>query len=110
MISAFDVFVMMRAGTDGTARALREVMSMGVPPVVSDLGMLSELVDDGINGFVVKPQEDVFAEKIIELLLDKEKRQTFGENAKETAQSKWSYKNQAVIMMNIYKEFLNPIR
>ena len=110
MISAFDVFVMMRAGTDGTARALREVMSMGVPPVVSDLGMLSELVDDGINGFVVKLQEDVLAEKIIELLLDKEKRQTFGKNAKETAQNKWSYKNQALILMNSYKEFLNPIR
>ena len=110
IISVFDIFVMMRAGTDGTARALREVMSMGVPPVVSDLGMLSELVDDGINGFVVKPQEDVLAEKIVDLLLDKEKRQIFGKNAKETAQSKWSYKNQAVILMNIYKEFLNPIR
>jgi glycosyltransferase involved in cell wall biosynthesis len=67
-------------------------------------------VDDGINGFVVKPQEDVLAEKIVDLLLDKEKRQIFGKNAKETAQSKWSYKNQAVILMNIYKEFLNPIR
>jgi glycosyltransferase involved in cell wall biosynthesis len=110
MISAFDVFVMMRAGTDGTARALREVMSMGVPPVVSDLGMLPELVDDGINGFVVKPQEHILAENIIELLLDEEKRQTFGKNAKETAQSKWSYKNQAVTMMNFYKELLNPIR
>jgi glycosyltransferase involved in cell wall biosynthesis len=74
MISAFDVFVMMRAGTDGTARALREVMSMGVPPVVSDLGMLSELVDDGINGFVVRPQEQILAEKMIDLLLDEEKR------------------------------------
>jgi glycosyltransferase involved in cell wall biosynthesis len=110
MISAFDVFVMMRAGTDGTARALREVMSMGVPPVVSDLGMLPELVDDGINGFVVKPQENVLAEKIIELLLDEEKRQTFGKNAKETAQSKWSYKNQALTLMNFYKELLDPIR
>ena len=78
LISSFDVFVMMRAGTDGTARALREVMSMGVPSVVSDLGMLPELVDDGINGFVVKPQEHILAENIIELLLDEEKRQIFG--------------------------------
>jgi glycosyltransferase involved in cell wall biosynthesis len=85
-------------------------MSMGVPPVVSDLGMLPELVDDGINGFVVKPQENVLAEKIIELLLDEEKRQTFGKNAKETAQSKWSYKNQALTLMNFYKELLDPIR
>ena len=32
MISTFDVFVMMRAGSDGTARALREVMAMGSRP------------------------------------------------------------------------------
>ncbi len=110
MISSFDVFVMMRAGTDGTARALREVMSIGVPSVVSDLGMLPELVDDGINGFVVKPQEHILAENIIELLSDEKKRQIFGKDAKETAQSKWNYKNQAVTMMNFYKELLNPIR
>jgi glycosyltransferase involved in cell wall biosynthesis len=110
IISAFDVFVMMRAGTDGTARALREVMSMGVTPVVSNLGMLPELVDDGINGFVVKPQENILAEKIIELLSDEEKRQTFGKNAKETAQNKWIYKNQAVTLMNCYQELFDSRR
>jgi L-malate glycosyltransferase len=107
MISTFDVFVMMRAGSDGTARALREVMSLGVPPVVSDLGMLPELVDDGINGFVVKKQENILAEKIIELLSDEDKRQSFGNKAKEKALNKWIYKNQAVALMKFYKELLD---
>jgi glycosyltransferase involved in cell wall biosynthesis len=107
MISAFDIFVMMRAGTDGTARALREVMSMGIPPIVSDLGMLSEFVDDGVNGFVVKPEEDVLAEKIIELLANKEKRQCFGITAEETAQTRWSYKKQASTLIHFYEKILD---
>ena len=52
VIAAFDLFVMMRAGSDGTARALREVMAMGKPAIVSDRGMLPELVRDGYNGYV----------------------------------------------------------
>ena len=45
---------MMRAGSDGRREAaLQEVMAMGKAAVVSDNGMLPELVQDGISGFVV---------------------------------------------------------
>ena len=54
VISTFDLFVMMRAGSDGSARALREVMAMGKAAIVSDKGMLPELVHDGISGFVAQ--------------------------------------------------------
>ncbi len=47
VIAAFDIFVMMRAGSDGTARALREVLGMGKPAIVSTQGMLPELVTTG---------------------------------------------------------------
>ncbi|HVN71800.1 MAG TPA: glycosyltransferase, partial [Desulfomonilia bacterium] len=106
MIGAFDVYVMMRAGTDGTARALREVMSMGIPPVVSDLGMLPELVDDGVNGYVVSLDENMLADRLTELLADGEKRLAFGKKAKEKALSCWSYKRQAVILKQFYEELL----
>ena len=65
--------------------------------------MLPEFVDDGVNGFVVKPEEDALAEKIIELLSNKEKRQGFGIRAKETAQTRWSYKEQASTLIHFYK-------
>ena len=47
VIAVFDIFVMMSAGSDGTARALREVLGMGKPAIVSTQGMLPELVIDG---------------------------------------------------------------
>ncbi|MCX5802865.1 MAG: glycosyltransferase family 4 protein [Proteobacteria bacterium] len=106
VISTFDLFVMMRAGSDGSARALREVMAMGKPAIVSDAGMLPELVEDGKTGFVVKPDERELAEKMGTILLDEGKRMTFGTNAKQTAIEKWSYTTQAQKMKEFYERLL----
>ena len=106
VISTFDLFVMMRAGSDGTARALREVMAMGIPAIVSDMGMLPELVEDGKTGFVVKPDERELAEKMVAILLDDEKRKILGVNARETAFEKWSYTTQAQKMKSFYESLL----
>lgn len=106
VMSAFDVFVIMRAGTDGTARALREAMSLGIPSIVSDQGMLPELVDDGVNGFVVKLDENALAEKMIELVLNDGKRRAFGEKAQEKARTRWTYREQASTLMRFYDKLL----
>lgn len=106
VISCFDLFVMMRAGSDGTARALREVMSMGVPAVVSDSGMLPELVTDGVDGFVVKPDENELANKIKRLLIDDDKRRVFGVNAGRKAREDWDYTHQAKKIMDFYERLL----
>jgi glycosyltransferase involved in cell wall biosynthesis len=106
VISLFDVFVMMRAGSDGSARALREVMKMGKPAIVSDMGMLPELVEDGRTGYVSKWDERDLAEKMEALITDDAKRKQFGENAKELAGEKWNYQVQAKKMKNFYEELL----
>ena len=106
VISLFDVFVMMRAGSDGSARALREVMSMGKPAIVSDMGMLPDLVEDGKTGYVTKWDEHDLAEKMEALITDDAKRKQFGDNAKETAREKWNYHLQAKQMKNFYESLL----
>ena len=106
VIFTFDLFVMMRAGSDGTARALREVMAMGKPAIVSDMGMLPELVEDGKSGYVVKPDEHELAGKMELLLLDGQKRDFFGAYAKEAAVKKWSYAAQARKMKDFYEKLL----
>jgi len=102
MISTFDVFVMMRAGSDGTARALREVMAMGKPALVSDRGMLPELVEDGKDGFVA-PDEGRLAEGMERLLTDDTLRARLGEAARRKAQEQWDYKAQARRLMEFYE-------
>jgi glycosyltransferase involved in cell wall biosynthesis len=106
MIFTFDLFVMMRAGSDGSARALREVMAMGKTAIVSDRGMLPELVEDGKSGFVVKTDEHDLAEKMEVVLTDNEKRKAFEKRGRETALEKWSYEKQADRMKQCYEELM----
>lgn len=106
LIASFDVFVMMRAGSDGSARALREVMAMGKTAIVSDKGMLPELVKDGFAGFVVKSDEHELADRLETILGDDEKRKTFGENAKRVASEEWSYTAQAQKLISFYDGLL----
>jgi glycosyltransferase involved in cell wall biosynthesis len=106
VISTFDLFVMMRAGSDGTARALREVMAMGKPAIVSDMGMLPELVEDGKSGYVVRLDEHELAARLEEILSDEEKMKAFGFRAKQSAVEKWNFATQAQEMKAFYEKLL----
>ncbi len=106
IISTFDLFVMMRAGSDGSARALREVMAMGKAAVVSDSGMLPELVRDGLSGFVVKPEPQQLAERMERILRNDEQRMRFEANAKKIAAEEWNYTAQARKLKEFYEKLL----
>lgn len=106
VISLFDLFVMMRAGSDGSARALREVMAMGKPVIVSEMGMLPDLVEDGKTGYVTKWDEHDLAQKMEALITDDARRKQFGDSAKETAREKWNYHLQAKKMKNFYESLI----
>lgn len=106
VIATFDIFIIMRAGSDGSARALREVMGMGRPAIVSDAGMLPELVDDGKTGFVTTWDEDDLSKKMEALLQDEGMRKTFGANAAKTARAKWDYRVQAGQLRDFYERLM----
>ncbi|HEX2965200.1 MAG TPA: glycosyltransferase family 4 protein [Syntrophorhabdaceae bacterium] len=106
VINLFDIFVMMRAGSDGTGRALREVMAAGKPVIVSDVGMLSDFIDEGKTGYVTRWDEIDLAQKMELMLTDDAKRQTFGENARKKAAEHWNYASQARQMKAFYEHLL----
>ncbi len=105
MIATFDLFVMIRAGSDGTARALREVMAMGKPAIVSDRGMLPELVHDGTNGYVIADDRQL-AERMEQVLTDDALRTALGDAARRCAVEEWDYRSQARRMVEFYEKLL----
>lgn len=106
MISTFDLFVMMRAGSDGTARALREVLAAGKPAIVSDRGMLPELVDDGRTGYVVSDEKQL-ARRMEEVLTQDTLRAALGEAARQTAVERWDFGVQAKRCIEFYERLLS---
>jgi glycosyltransferase involved in cell wall biosynthesis len=106
VISTFDLFIMMRAGSDGSARALREVMAMGKAAIVSDSGILPELVREGLSGFVVKADPHQLADRMERVLRDEKQRRAFETNAKKIAAEEWNYTAQARKLISFYERLL----
>jgi glycosyltransferase involved in cell wall biosynthesis len=79
------IFVL-SSDSEGLALSLIEAMLCGVPPVVSNVGDLGDLVVDGVNGFLVPRRDpDAFAERIASLLLNEGQRLEIGHAARDAA-------------------------
>ncbi len=91
------VFVL-TSDSEGLSLSMIEAMMCGLPAVVSDVGDLGDLVEDGVNGYLVpRRSPDLFADRIIELLTDEQKLKAFSQAARystlryttEAATAKW---------------------
>lgn len=59
--------------------AVLEALSMGRPVICTPVGALSEIIQDGVNGFVVMPGDiDALVEKINVLLSNNDLRKMMG--------------------------------
>jgi glycosyltransferase involved in cell wall biosynthesis len=79
------VFVL-TSDLEGLPLSVMEAMMCGVPVVVSDVGDLRDVVEDGVNGYLVpRRSPEILADRILRLLDDKERRQEFSIAAHERA-------------------------
>lgn len=72
--------------SEGLPLALMEAMTAGLPCVVSDVGELGEIVDNGINGYLVNSRSpEMFAEPLLSILNDNNLYKMLAEGALQTA-------------------------
>jgi len=77
---------LLTSDSEGLPIAAIEAMMCGLPVVASDVGDLADLVEDGVNGYLVSrrsPRES--AQRVLELLGDQTKMRAFGVSARQTA-------------------------
>ncbi|WP_332648752.1 N-acetyl-alpha-D-glucosaminyl L-malate synthase BshA [Lysinibacillus sp. 54212] len=75
---------------------LLEAMACGVPGIGTAIGGIPEVIEHGVNGYLVDLGDvDAVAKYAIELLSDEEKLMTFRENAMAAVQSK--FHSEAII-------------
>lgn len=84
-----------------------EAMALEKPIVASNIGWASEVVDDGVNGFLVHPKDHLqYAAKIIHLMEDGDLQKEFGLAAKKKVSEKFSIQKVAQQSLVFYKKFL----
>lgn len=80
-------------------------MALEVPTIMSNIGVNPEIIEDGVNGFLAKTEEEWI--KKISLLIDSfELRKKLGENARKTVIERYSTISQQRNYLNNFNELL----
>ena len=90
---------------DSFGVAIVEAESCGKPVVVSNVGGLPEVVEDGVTGFVVERKNaEAAAEKLEKLVLDPDLREKMGKAGRERVMKFYDWNENVAQMMKIYNE------
>jgi glycosyltransferase involved in cell wall biosynthesis len=106
-LAAMDIFVFLMAGSDGTARALREAMAMGKPTVVARRGMLPEIVEPGVTGMVVDDTPENLIGALRTLIQDRRLREKMGKAGCEKARRDFRLDKQSEEIEAFYQKILD---
>jgi len=101
-LAAMDAGMFLTPGTDGTCRAVREIMSMGKPMITSNRGMLAEIVTHKNDGLVTDGSSGQLQAAMRLLHQNAALRHQYGTAARETAQTRYSMDRYAANILEIY--------
>lgn len=80
-----------------------QYMSLGMPAIVSPVGVNSEIVDDGVNGFICETEAQ-WEEKIRQLLKDAQLRKKMGKEARAKIEGHYSIHATEKSFLNLFND------
>ena len=95
-LSAFDILCCPKIDCEVNRAAnpikVPEYLSMGLPTVASAIGGITDTIEDGVDGILVKPGDvKELEEKLEWVILNPERAKEIGKNGRKTAIEKYSY-------------------
>lgn len=81
---------------------LIQYMGCAIPVVASPVGMNAEVVNDGVNGFLVRNHEEWFL-GIEKLILDSKMRKEFGEKGRKKVENSYSLTKASDSLLKVLK-------
>lgn len=96
------VFILPSAN-EGMSNALLEALASGLPVVVTDTGGSQELVETGVNGFIITRDQRAIAEAVKKLLTDESLRRRMGVASRTRAEAQ-SWDAVAKQYQELYQE------
>lgn len=92
---------------EGVPNAVLEAMAAGLPVVATDVGGVSEIVEDGLTGFLVAPIDNGdWSQRILDLVMDKTKRNKMGASGRERVKIYFSMEKMVSDYENLYGRIL----
>jgi glycosyltransferase involved in cell wall biosynthesis len=106
LFALWDVFVQSSL-EEGLPMALLEAMAAGLPAVATAVGGTPEIIDDGVNGWLVPAQDPAaLAARVQELLQNREQQSAMGAAGCARVEAKFSAGRMVKELASIYDELL----
>lgn len=107
VLSGMDI-VALTSHNEGTPLSLIEAQAASKPVVSTNVGGVSDVVTDNQTGYVTDPDDaEAFAEALLKLIENPEKRAYFGQMGTDFAQTNYSYRRLVKDMSEYYYEQLS---
>ncbi len=111
LVGACDLAVMPSIEREGLPKAVSEAMAQQVPCVVSNVGGLPELVEDGVSGMVIPPRDAAaIRDAVRALAADPERRLAMGQAARARVEGVFNFRHTAEKTLAVYERLLGPHR
>jgi len=100
--------ICLTSDNEGTPVSLIEAQASGIPIITTDVGGIRDIVLDGETGYII-PKNDIvlFSTKLLELINDKVKRESFSKNGWEFVKDKFHYTRLVKDVEELYYKLLN---
>jgi len=106
LLRGFDIFVL-PSRFEGLPLTILEAMASGLPVVATRVGGVPELVEDGVNGFLVEPQSPAeLAAAIRRLVEDADLRRRMGQAGRKIAVERFDLRVAARAHEELYRRLL----
>lgn len=108
LLSAADVGVLASVGSEGFSRAVLEYMATGLPVVATRVGAVPDLIEDGVSGRLVAPEDvDGMGKALVEILrASPDVRRVMGARGRERAERRHGYTAWAETHVRLYQDVL----
>ena len=106
LLQALDIFVLPSL-SEGIPMALLEAMAASRPIVASRVGGIPEIIEDGVEGYLVEPMDvNNLAERCRRLIESPDVARKMGEQGRKRVDSEFSATAMADRVVSVYKEVL----
>jgi len=102
-----DIIVNLSTQPEPFGRTIIEAMSCGKVVVATNLGGPKEIIENGVDGFLVEPKVDEICEVILQILSDDELYKKISFAAMNKVKEKFSLSKQIDQIEKLYVEIIN---
>jgi len=104
--NSYDVFICASL-EDGTPNGALEAASCGRPILSNRIGNMPELIENGVNGFLVEKELENYVEKIEWFKSHREEMIKMGKNIRKTIEEGWTWKIQSERYRKMFRDMVN---